>query len=304
MSRSPLVSVLIAVFNGEESLAKALDSIVAQTMKDYEIIVVDDGSQDKSASIAARYPCRVIRQENLGVGAARERLLEEASGTWCAFLDHDDQWDAQFLERMTAQIGDASYVQIYCECRLVTPDGATIGYEMPAPLGPESLGHIIPQRIWNPCSVFERAPMLEVGGFQSGLRAGEDWLAWFLLASRGRLKHISECLVTVLRRPNSASAPTEAYFRAEQAVIEEVLSRFGELYPELTPERTRFYRRALRQKLGLILSLIATLLDHDGKSREASAMHRRAIGLAPRLKGVWYRGVRSFIGRPAPFPFR
>lgn len=91
----PKISVIVPVYNVQEYLAKCIDSVLAQTFSDYEIIVVDDGSTDNSGVIAAQYaarhPCiRVITQENGGLGAARNTGIEAAQGEYLLLVDSDD----------------------------------------------------------------------------------------------------------------------------------------------------------------------------------------------------------------------
>jgi glycosyltransferase involved in cell wall biosynthesis len=94
MPDNPLVSVIIPVYNGEKYLAEAIQSVLAQTWRPIEIIVVDDGSTDGSADIARRYgsPVRYCCQLNRGTGAARNKGIELAHGNFLAFLDQDDLW--------------------------------------------------------------------------------------------------------------------------------------------------------------------------------------------------------------------
>ncbi len=98
-----LVSVVIPVHNGERFLAEAVRSVLAQTLADLEVIVVDDGSTDTSAGIAGSFPSvRCIRLENKGVAAARNEGLRAARAERIAFLDQDDLWLSSKLERQVA----------------------------------------------------------------------------------------------------------------------------------------------------------------------------------------------------------
>ncbi len=99
------ISVIIPVYNVEKYLARCLDSVVNQTLKDIEIICVDDGSTDKSIVIAQEYAKRdnrisVIHQENKGVSAARNAGMKIASGKYISFIDGDDWIDLDFLEKL------------------------------------------------------------------------------------------------------------------------------------------------------------------------------------------------------------
>lgn len=100
----PLVSVLIPAWNVAPWLAECLDSVLAQSLENFECIVVDDGSTDNTAQVTKSFAdprIRIIRQENAGVSAARNRALDEARGEFIAFLDGDDLWEVCFLEKMT-----------------------------------------------------------------------------------------------------------------------------------------------------------------------------------------------------------
>jgi glycosyltransferase involved in cell wall biosynthesis len=97
---TPLVSVVIPTYNQPAFLHEALNSVFAQTFSDYEIIVVNDGSTDDTGAQLERYGGRIrlITQENQGIGRARNRGMDAASGRYIAFLDHDDLWHPAKLE--------------------------------------------------------------------------------------------------------------------------------------------------------------------------------------------------------------
>src|SRR5579871_1893267 len=94
-------SVIIPVYNAEAFLAQAVESVRRQTVKPLEIIVVDDGSTDNSAQVAARLDVHYIYQPNRGPAAARNRALTAARGQFIAFLDADDLWPDNKLAMQT-----------------------------------------------------------------------------------------------------------------------------------------------------------------------------------------------------------
>jgi glycosyltransferase involved in cell wall biosynthesis len=100
----PLVSVIINVYNGERYLAEAIESALAQTHSPLELIVVDDGSEDGTAKVAKNFEpaLRYAHQENAGIGAARNHGIELAEGAFFAFLDADDRFVPDKLERQIA----------------------------------------------------------------------------------------------------------------------------------------------------------------------------------------------------------
>jgi glycosyltransferase involved in cell wall biosynthesis len=96
---NPLVSTIIPVYNGEQFIAEAIDSVLTQTYQPIEIIVVDDGSDDKSREIIKSYQTvTYIFQENLGNGAARNTGIQKSNGDFLAFLDQDDLWIPQKIK--------------------------------------------------------------------------------------------------------------------------------------------------------------------------------------------------------------
>ncbi len=103
---TPGVSVIIPVYNPEDYLRQCLDSAVNQTLRDLEIICVNDGSTDDSAAVLEEYQAKdpriiVVSQKNLGLSASRNRGMKMARGTYIYFLDSDDEVDLQTLERCT-----------------------------------------------------------------------------------------------------------------------------------------------------------------------------------------------------------
>ena len=111
---NPLVSVMIGVYNAAPYLGEAIESTLSQDYEPIELIVVDDGSTDGSADVALSFPhVRVVRQQNGGNGAARNRAVEEATGELYAFLDADDRFTAGKLSLQKAAL-DAIPASTWC----------------------------------------------------------------------------------------------------------------------------------------------------------------------------------------------
>src|SRR2546428_4652348 len=102
--RMPAVRVVIPIYNGERYLREALESVFAQTYRDYEVICVNDGSTDGSPAVLREYGTRVtvVQQANAGQGAARNTGARHAAGRYIAFLDQDDRWYPHKLEHQVA----------------------------------------------------------------------------------------------------------------------------------------------------------------------------------------------------------
>lgn len=110
----PLISVIVVTYNRAHFLRDALDSIKKQTFKDYEIILMDDGSTDNTKEIAEKYEgVRYIYQEHSGISRARNTAVKAAKGKWIAFLDSDDLWKEDKLQKQV------DYLRSRMECRIL-----------------------------------------------------------------------------------------------------------------------------------------------------------------------------------------
>jgi glycosyltransferase involved in cell wall biosynthesis len=187
-------SVVIPLYNKAGFIKRAIDSVLMQTLDDYEIIVVDDGSTDKGPAIVNRYDdlrIRLVSQKNSGVSAARNSGIKAAAGKYISFLDADDLWKPCYLEivsTMIEQFPDAgAYATAYEE---VMPDGKVVFPRYRA----------IPSRHWQgllpnyfksalgPPPVFSSATTVpkkifqRIGGFIPGVPIGEDLDMWGRIA--------------------------------------------------------------------------------------------------------------------------
>lgn len=128
------VSVVMPVYNGEKFLRPCLDSVVGQTLRDIEIICVDDGSTDSAPSILQEYASRdarvkIIHQKNSGAGAARNNGMSIATGDFLSFLDSDDVFEATMLEKLYAKASSLDLDVTVCRCeRFATDSGKKTKY--------------------------------------------------------------------------------------------------------------------------------------------------------------------------------
>jgi glycosyltransferase involved in cell wall biosynthesis len=111
---NPLVSVMIGVYNGERYLAEAIDSVLAQTYRNFELIVVDDGSDDATPTVARRYGDSIVyvRQQRGGMAAARNTAVSHARGDYFTFLDADDRIPPDKLERQLSTFAADSELDV------------------------------------------------------------------------------------------------------------------------------------------------------------------------------------------------
>jgi glycosyltransferase involved in cell wall biosynthesis len=171
------VSVVVPAYNAASTIRGCLESVRKQTIPDVEILVVDDGSEDETASIAAAVPgVRVMRQGNAGPASARNRGIAAASGEWIAFLDADDEWtDSRKLEKQLA-------------CAL-SHGAALVGASGHG--GPDTAVGLRRLLRGNPfvtsTVLAAKAAIVECGGFELGRYYSEDYLLWLrMVARRGK----------------------------------------------------------------------------------------------------------------------
>jgi len=211
------VSVVMPAYRAAETIGTALDSVFAQSIRPDEVIVVDDGSPDDVAAIVARgYPeVRVIRQENAGPAAARNRGAAEARGTWLAFLDADDRWLPGKLERQFQEADEADVGIIA---------GSILGREAkrldPAP-GFDDLWER--NSVATSSALVRRAAYRAAGGMDTRFRHCEDYHLWMRIAHDGwRIIVCNEPLIAYTPAPASLTQQIDAFAEAERRCLEDI----------------------------------------------------------------------------------
>lgn len=251
---TPTLSVIIPLYNKEREIGDTLRSVLAQTLTPLEIIVVDDGSTDRSAAIvreiAAESPLvKLVEQPNAGECAARNRAIAEAKGEYVALLDADDQWRPRFLQEVAALIEEFPDCGLYCTAfDIVSHEG-----EFPA-VCPSKRGIVenffrdsahryiaIPSASCIPRRVFD-----DVGGFPEGMKIAGDLYMWIKIARRYRVCFSPERLCRYSRVASNRSASSYTPERTAYS--------FEQLYAPSAPvEEREFIARAALGK-ALILS--------------------------------------------------
>jgi len=243
---SPRVSVIVAAYNAAGHLPGALESVLAQTYNDWEVVVADDGSTDETSAVAARFGprVRVVRSEvNRGLAAARNLALAHARGELVAILDSDDAWLPDFLaEQVPLVTGDVGIA--CCDAWLATPEGRTgerYGDRFGRPDGEVTLATLLRSNPIFVCAVAPRAVVEAAGGFDERLRSVEDLDLWLRIVARGhRVAYNARPLAVYTIAPGQLSRDTIRMTRSRQQVLRKLLATGA-----LTPPERRLAWRAL-----------------------------------------------------------
>jgi glycosyltransferase involved in cell wall biosynthesis len=183
----PTVTVVIPTYNRKALLIEALESVWAQTFRDHEVLVVDDGSTDETERALARFKDRVryLYKANGGVSSARNLAIREAHGSLIAFLDSDDLWESNFLQVTTA------YLAQHADIAMVSTGWRTHpgGHRWPPIKAPllhgRLLSHLMQTRMVRTSAVVaRRQALLDVGLFDENLEVAEDLDMWLKIAAR------------------------------------------------------------------------------------------------------------------------
>ena len=206
------VSVVIPAHNAADTLAETLDSLLAQTVDGWEAIVIDDGSVDATAEIAAQYVERdprisCVRQKPSGLCAARNAGIRNARHEWLLFLDADDWLAPEHLERLTGVLrADSRLDAVHCGSVRITPGGATLTEEFWPGCG--DLFPVLARRPAFPvhACIVRRSIVEAVGAFDVDVTILEDWDLWQRVArAGGRWGGVREPLAYYRVRPGSMS---------------------------------------------------------------------------------------------------
>ena len=184
------VSVVVPIYNGEEYLGQAIDSALAQTGCELDVILIDDGSTDSCPEIIASYGDRVrsVQQANAGCGASRARGVELADSEWVAFLDMDDAWEPSKLSAQLDLAEQTGADVIYTNARNfgdvdrvdeIRSDPAAM------PSGDVFEELLVDNFMVNSGVMVRRSVLLEFGGVRAEAAGTDDWDLWLRLAAAG-----------------------------------------------------------------------------------------------------------------------
>jgi len=302
---TPRVSVVIPAYRRADVVGRAIDSALAQTMGDLEVLVVDDGSADGTEAVAAGYDDPRVRslahERNRGVSAARNTGVEAATGEYVAFLDSDDEWLPRKLERQLSSLDDRGDGWVGAYCDVATADlsvlgrvGAALSERVVRSRAPREGGRelaealVTMQVFMSPGSTLlvERAAVEAAGGFDEGLSIYEDWDLVLRVLAAGRIAHVDEALAVT---HFTGDAPAEAYVENDARYLRRNADLVADLEARGVPVRHV-------HRVGLVGHFLAEGRFGDAAAYLDRRVLRRPADLA-RLAFWSVLGVRARVGR-------
>jgi GT2 family glycosyltransferase len=195
------VTVLVPAYNGEAYIGKAIESILSQSYRDFELLLIDDGSHDRTPEILAHYAAadprvRILRHDNHGVGYTLNRGMREARGRYIAELGADDVALPGRLEKQVAFMDKhPDYVAVGGYLRIVDPDDRPIGLRK-YPTTDERLRAcmLLYNPFGSPAIMYRRHAALAAGGYTARFATCEDYDFLLRLAKRGKVANLAEPL--------------------------------------------------------------------------------------------------------------
>lgn len=252
------VSVIIPLYNKADTICDTVDSVLGQTHTDFELILVDDGSTDHwRSALGARldHPkVTLIDQPHAGVSKARNTGIKSAQYAWVSFLDADDRWEPEFLERLiTISIEQPSY-KAFCSGRFYVDQGKKVRYNNRAIPKNESKAEVyyLKSLAWgNPAinssnNLLARS-LFEDARFDENMSSFEDHELWMRLFSQERLYMLNRGLSFYVRNLGKARKQGEEYLRSCQRYWQTIQNTIQ----QLPDKRSRFWVRMFLTKWAL-----------------------------------------------------
>ena len=269
-------SVVIPLYNKEHYIEATIRSVLSQNCQDFEVIVVDDGSKDNSLALARKYESdrvRVIPQENQGVSVARNTGIENARGKFIAFLDADDQWQAQYLATIqgltdqypesdifvTAYTVDMGNGKLHYSTRLEPETGCLPSYWLTLAKGYDF--------VWTSATVIRRSALIRAGLFKPGEKIGQDLDMWARVARLNPKVAYSNKLCVYYNRAAESNARTRVRVAWAGAFIKDLEEEL------VNPDRTAEEKASIQHKYDKKMTVfIFTAILAGEKERASKAL--------------------------------
>ena len=299
----PLVSVVIVTYNKAEVLADSIRSVLRQTYRNREILVVDDGSTDNTAELVRTFgdQVRYLPKKNGGTGSARNLGIQESQGEYVAFLDGDDLWLPRKLEMQMAAFEkepDLAAVQCSAYCvnnRLEVLEARTCHPRQDTLLD-FLLFHNLPA--FASCVVVPKKIFDQIGGFGTDLVILSDWDMACRLARVGTLRSVSDFLVLYRHYPSNQSRNVEIHIDSGERSLRRFFSAV-DLDPRLRGREARVWAHFY----SMLAGGYARNRDWGRACRWAWKALRTSPAVLPTVVGLPLRWIRRLLQPPPQTSF-
>lgn len=292
-----MISVVIPLYNKERQIAATLRSVLGQTFRDFEIVIVNDGSTDGSATEAKKLEdprIRLLEQENAGVSAARNRGAAEAKGEFIAFLDADDAWRPDHLQTLYGLSRKYPQCGVFaCRYELVDSNGAhTPAVIRKLPFAGEdgvltnyfNAAYCSSPPLWTSAVMVRKEALRTVGGFPVGISHGEDLLTWAKLAAGYDIAYCKKSTAYYILRPG--------YGKKSIPVNIPPGNQVGDALEGMYRQRPS---HGLSRYIGFWYKMRANLFLRGGGNRQAFFCIRKSIAYNPgEIKNYVYLALLFF----------
>jgi glycosyltransferase involved in cell wall biosynthesis len=296
------VSVIIPAYNAALYLEPAIDSVLAQTFRNFDVIVVDDGSTDETPQIAAKFGDSVycIHQSNQGLSGARNTGIRNSQGEVIALLDADDLWEPHYLETMINMLeGNPQAVGVYCGFHYIDAQGRFVGKPSLKVIDPREFHHAL---VYNgnwlvPSAVmFRRIYAEKAGLFDIEIGPVADADLWIKLSRQGPMVGIPEALIRYRRHDNNMSKDPGQMVAANYRRIQKVHGPETGDIAFWPPEKVVSYRNFYRSSASRYLA--------SGNAQKSAYYLQKLSSMSPEYffsLEMWRRLIRAHI--PDEFQF-
>ena len=265
------VSIIIPTYNWAQFLPQCLESVFKQTYRDFEVIIVDDGSTDDTKDVVEGYiqqygeTIKYIYQDHVNTACARNRGLKMAQGQHIAFLDSDDMWMPSKLEKQVRYLDeyDVDLVHTGREVAYLTNDLSSSLLPMPHVLAHNAQEYLGGKTFISMTGLVKKVPLLDVGGFNEEYKTTEDFELWVRFAKEYKIGVIEEPLVVIRKHDRNQSTMDLELKYADRVRIYE--SMVADPHPWID-------KIFWQQRLGMTYYGLAKEKLKRGKHREHAAL--------------------------------
>lgn len=291
-----LVSVIIPTYNRAGLIHETVDSVLAQTYRALEVIVVDDGSKDHTNQVIRSYGDKVVYRykENGGQASARNLGIQIAQGQYIAFIDSDDLWTPHKLERQMDALLSSQYVWAYCDVELFQEQQILGRYSDSHQPYQHQIAHqlLLDNFIASPSPIVSREVFEQVGYFDEDqqLRSREDWEMWLRIAAAYPVAYIREALARYRVHASNVTRQEDVLtlHRSQLKVLEKALTCASAVY---TPVKQRAFAAQFIRT--------GRALWGQGDIKGARKMFAQAIHCYPLHMDSYFFWVATIVGKQA-----